>query len=554
MWLAYSRRVSAGVLVADSVQARAVEVLSRLADACGAAAGQARGVYMHGGVGRGKTMLMDLFHDELPEASRRRGVMRTHFHPFMKDMHASLHRDVDLKRAVDPVQAFAEKLVASSPLLLFDEVEISDIGDAMLLKRLLSQYWARGGTLVATSNAAPSELYRGGLNYAVFQPLVGELVDRCEVLDLTASPAVQARAAQARIIRQGSSAVGSMYTVGGVGAGVGSGVDYRRVEGAVLPPHPVLFFPTAAAEGLQTSPAAVAETAEQGALAAWRAYAAGTSNNTSTTTSATQGAVTANEAVNVPVAMSSTRNTTVPRVRGVGGVTGVAAAGRGAGGAGGAGAGGRAAAWFTFASLCGAESSLSAADYLVLADRFDLFGVSPVPRFTLQNESEARRFVSLVDVLYDRRALLVAALAAPPDSLFAISDADGDGDGDGGGGGWGGGGGGGGVDESVAGGVMSRPPAGRTGAGDDRARVGWEGQVHDAAGAFAVLGEGGSSGRATTVIGGMEWSATGTRRALAHLQRGSFVFRAAPRCVSRLIEMSGSNWCASWVRRRTPSR
>jgi cell division protein ZapE len=477
MWAEYSRRVAAGVLTAESVQERAVAALARLLEAAGR--GQARGVYLHGGVGRGKTMLMDLFHSALPAPARARGALRTHFHAFMQGMHASLHRDPGLRGAGDPVRAYAGRLAASAPLLLFDELEVADIGDAMLLKRLLSQYWAQGGTLVATSNAAPRELYHGGLNYAVFEPLVGELESRCEVVDLTRAHADT--------------------TGADVGAGVLSAAsgDYRRVVGAAPSSVPVLFH----GNGLE----AAAPAAELDALAAWRAHTSGAAAPGAAAPAAAEGAATAavspastageGEALDVRVAVSNTRSTVVPRLSRCGG-----------------------AAWFTFAALCGADSALSPADYLALADRLDAFGVATVPRFTRDNENEARRFISLVDVLYERRALLVAALAAPPDALFAADGGAGD------------------------------PSA------SPRARVGWEGALHNAGAAFAVVGEGGASGRATTMVGGMEWSATGSTRALADLQAASFVFRAAPRCVSRLIEMGGGSWGAAWRGRREARR
>lgn len=137
----------------------------------------ARGVYLWGGVGRGKTWLMDLFVDSLPTVPRR----RSHFHRFMQGVHAGLrdHRD-----EVDPLSAVAEDLAAECRLLCLDELFVSDIADAMLLGGLFTRLVDRGVTMVFTSNVPPSGLYRDGLQRQRFLPAIALLERHCEVVRL----------------------------------------------------------------------------------------------------------------------------------------------------------------------------------------------------------------------------------------------------------------------------------------------------------------------------------------------------------------------------------
>lgn len=136
-----------------------------------------RGLYLWGGVGRGKTFLTDLLFNSLPEQT----ITRWHFHRFMQDIHARLRT---LTNTEDTLSVIAKDLAKNTRLLILDEFFVSDIGDAMILGRLLDQLFARGVCLVTTSNIPPDELYRDGLQRSSFLPAIGLLKKHCEVLKL----------------------------------------------------------------------------------------------------------------------------------------------------------------------------------------------------------------------------------------------------------------------------------------------------------------------------------------------------------------------------------
>jgi len=135
------------------------------------------GLYLWGDVGRGKTFLMDLFYETLPLARKK----RRHFHRMMRDVHAGLR---SLKSKRDPLDAVAAGLASEARVLCFDEFFVSDIGDAMILGRLLDGLFRRGVTLVATSNVPPSDLYPGGLQRQRFLPAVRLLEAHTQVVEL----------------------------------------------------------------------------------------------------------------------------------------------------------------------------------------------------------------------------------------------------------------------------------------------------------------------------------------------------------------------------------
>ncbi len=136
-----------------------------------------KGIYLWGGVGRGKTFLMDLFFESLPLASKR----RIHFHRMMRNVHERLRALGDIE---DPLDSVAADIATESRVLCFDEFFVSDIGDAMILGRLLKGLFERGVTLVATSNAKPGDLYKDGLQRSRFLPAIALLNEHTDVVNM----------------------------------------------------------------------------------------------------------------------------------------------------------------------------------------------------------------------------------------------------------------------------------------------------------------------------------------------------------------------------------
>jgi protein AFG1 len=139
-----------------------------------------QGLYIHGGVGTGKSRIADLFAATLPPSISHR---RIHFHEFMLDVHHRLHlARSQSSYAGDPLVQIGRDIIArESRVLCFDEFQVTDIADAMILRRLFGAVWASGGVLVSTSNRRPERLYENGLNRDLFVPFIGDLQRHCEV-------------------------------------------------------------------------------------------------------------------------------------------------------------------------------------------------------------------------------------------------------------------------------------------------------------------------------------------------------------------------------------
>jgi len=279
-----------------------------------------QGLYLFGAVGRGKSMLMDLFFETAPLPRKR----RVHFHAFMLEVHDSLHRQRQEGIEGNPLGPLAARIADAAWLLCFDEFHVSNIADAMLLGRLFAALFDLGVVVVATSNEAPGDLYKDGLQRERFLPFIALLQERLDVLELD---------------------------------GV---IDYRRnrIQGMTVYHHPL-------------GPDATSALAS--AFARLTDDAAG-----APTTLMAQG-----------------RTVAVPRA-----AKGVAS--------------------FRFADLC--EQPLGAADYLAIATHFHTVIVADIPRMTRDQRNEARRFMTLIDALYEHKTNLICSAAEPPDRLYVSGE------------------------------------------------------------------------------------------------------------------------------------
>jgi cell division protein ZapE len=291
--------------------------LLRRRPAEGAPDAHPNGLYLVGEVGRGKSMLMDLFFQQAVVVRKR----RIHFHAFMQEVHARIHA---WKQAnpdgSDPIPPLADTVAAEAALLCFDEFQVNDITDAMILKRLFTGLFERGVVMVCTSNIVPDHLFRGRPGRDAFLPFIDLLKQKLDVLMLD------------------------------------GGRDYRRQRLA----------------GVTTWHVPADARAEQALDAAFLRLAEGTPPAPLTL-------------------MVMGREFAVQQAAGC-------------------------VARCDFDSLCG--QPLGAGDYLALATHFDALVLDGIPRLSPDNFDEARRFIVLIDALYEHHVKLIASADAPPDLLY----------------------------------------------------------------------------------------------------------------------------------------
>lgn len=329
----YKIRVANGRLRPDPAQQAVAQRLSDLADALSdyrpsrisgplaaffSGNGRTRpprGIYIHGGVGRGKSMLMDLFFD----CVRGNRKQRVHFHEFMQDIHTQVHHWRQTGCG-DPIEPVVEAVTAKTDLICFDEFHVRDITDAMILGRLFGGLIDRGTVIVTTTNQRPDELYEDGINRELFVPFIEMIEARLDVLALDGP------------------------------------TDYRLDR----------------LDGVEAYHTPLDRDAEQALQGAWERL-----------TDVADGA---------PVDLEvKGRRVKVPQA-----ASGVAR--------------------FAFADLC--ETPLGSGDYLKIAMTFHTLLIENIPALSPERRNEARRFINLIDTLYDRRVKLIASAETPPDEIY----------------------------------------------------------------------------------------------------------------------------------------
>ncbi len=280
-----------------------------------------RSLYIWGDVGRGKSMLMDMFAHAIASDKKR----RVHFHAFMTEIHRKVHAFRQLGRHENPVAHVAADMAAQHSLLCLDEFQVTDVADAMILHKLFQTQLDNGVTFVLTSNRPPEELYKGGLQREKFLAFVKLVHERMDILNLD------------------------------------SVNDYRMQQIRAM--QTVYFTPRN-------------EAADKSLRDTYRQLT--------------------NDAARVPLTLD-VQGRKLPVHESSGGV-----------------------AMFTFHELC--EKPLGAADYMEIAKHFHVVLLSGIPRLSAEKRNEARRFVTLIDALYDHRTKLICTAEAAPAELYEKGD------------------------------------------------------------------------------------------------------------------------------------
>lgn len=337
---AYRELLDSGKLLPDSAQEEAVEqlaaiqrdwmasapqqgMLSRLFGRAQAATSGTQGLYVWGEVGRGKSMLMDLFYDTLPIQPKR----RVHYHAFMIEVHKRLHQwrsDHD-DSSHDPIPPLAAAIAKESPLLCLDEMQVTDIADAMILGRLFSTLLEQGVKVVFTSNRKPDDLYLHGLQRERFLPFIALIHQRLTVMKLD------------------------------------SAEDYRLRQLKAMQEVYIVAPPAAARTRMNTAFNQLTQEAN----------------------------------AEPRVLEVQAREVHIPASHGD-------------------------VARFGFDDLC--AKPLGAADYEAIAQEFTTVFIDDIPELVPEKRNEAKRFVTLIDTLYEHKVKLVCSAAAAPDALYPKGD------------------------------------------------------------------------------------------------------------------------------------
>lgn len=341
----YEELIAEGLITADPVQATAIGALEKLGDILDAYSAQMgkqgwaarlgfgaqkrqppKGLYIWGGVGRGKSMIMDLFYEQSAIEQKQ----RVHFHAFMQEVHKRLHTFREAQKAgkvpdnKDGVEALARIISERAWLICFDEFHVTDIADAMILDRLFRHLFDLGVVVVATSNRHPKDLYKDGLQRERFLPFIDVLLDKMNVLELESARDYRLerlKGMEAYITPSGDAATAKLVvdfdalTVGHEGREVIVDVNGRSV--------------------------AISKAAEGVALV-------------------------------------------------------------------------------SFDELC--AQPLGPGDYLEIAARFHTMMIRDIPKLGPHNRNEAKRFVTLIDALYEAKVNLVCSAAVPPTELYTEGD------------------------------------------------------------------------------------------------------------------------------------